>query len=1298
LDGVAVADGDFVTAANINAGKLVFTPVPNGNGATYATMTFQVQDDGGTTNSGVNLDASANTLTFNVTAVNDAPSGTDATITLAEDGSHVLTAVNFGFTDLADGNTLAAVKITTLPTNGSLTLDGVAVADGDFVTAANINAGKLVFTPVPNGNGATYATMTFQVQDNGGTTNSGVNLDLTPNTLTFNVNATNDAPSLTANRLTVSEGQTVVLSLSNINASDADSPPSSTLTFTVSNVVAGEFQIKDSNSNWVPTSTFTKADIELEKIRFVHDGSETAAAFSTSVSDGISVPTTAVTASVNYTGVNDQLPTVTVSAQELTINEGGFVVFSAANLSAADADLLPTNTLTFNATSTHGHFELTTASGVAVTTFTAANIAAGVVKFIHTAGEAAPTISVTVADGSSVAGHTTAATSVDVTFVPVDDTVTLTAGSLPTTVVTPQSGPFGFDTLDFSSGTARMIVQTDDPMGGLNSGIGSITVGTYPNTSFLQFTNFDEIKTGSGNDLIFGRNDRSEVFAPGLGNNDVDGGQSANTTDYVDYRNLTSSASQFTVGAVTTVAGTTTTTWSRTVTLAGSSVTAGVYSFSVGAIDVAYTASAGTTAAALVAALAGRITELAASNAALTSMTATVTGSAITLALTGPTATPPVALAALQSIDTGANGIGLDLLTMTVDANGMTTGSPVSTVTHADGSVDGLTNIEGVLGTTFNDVLVASDALGAGSDNVLFGHAGNDLIKGGAGNDILLGGAGDDVIYGGTGVDRIIGGAGSDTLYGGAGKDIFVISTDAGRDTIRDFAVANILSNLTSRTNSVNDKIDFSFTNAQLLAAINGPTGTLTALPAGLSAASYEIRLGTPVVSSASTVATATDMQLWVKWNDGTPHEARVTSVNLDWGSNPFAALSAADLHDSLTGNAISYALKGVVLADASSGNSLGYPDLFSNLFGSETNPHQLFATVQYERVAEIIDTSAAEAVVGGSSGDIFVMMGGNDVMIGGRGSDRYEARIHETSIDGATIHKGGTVINELGSRTSVDQDVLFLEGIRDMGDLSFVRTQIASEAAGRTLRVGYEQFRDQDDLATNVDESARTIAHADGTVDIFNQYSLTQSQYRVEKIAFSTEAENPLAVAVKSYYLGVEGGNATATDNQGAAITNAGDRVIAAKDVDSILIGDGNKVDEFIINAPTAASAAQGSVAANSQDVWLYGVGNGSATDNLENLKIDMGEGSTITSFKASTTKWMVESTAADGAKSYSGASDTAFATGRTLADGTTVQQATLKFNDGGVTTDDVYLNIFFADAGNVDSTTILNRIKWES
>jgi hypothetical protein len=53
-----------------------------------------------------------------------------------------------------------------------------------------------------------------------------------------------------------------------------------------------------------------------------------------------------------------------------------------------------------------------------------------------------------------------------------------------------------------------------------------------------------------------------------------------------------------------------------------------------------------------------------------------------------------------------------------------------------------------------------------------------------------------------------------------------------------------------------------------------------------------------------------------------------------------------------------------------------------------------------------------------------------------------------------------------------------------------------------------------------------------------------------------------------------------------------------------------------------------------------------------------------------------------------------------KTMADRSTVKQAKVTFNLGDKATnaDDVTLNIFFADAGNVDSTTLLNRIKWES
>jgi len=182
LSGAAVAAGQFVSAANISAGNLRFTPAANAGGTGYAAFTFQVQDNGGTTGGGVDLDVTARTMTVNVTALNDAPVGTSKTVTTNEDTAYTFTVADFGFTDPNDtpANTLASVKVTTLPGAGTLKNNGVNVTTGQVVSRTDINTGKLVFTPLANSNGAGYASFTFQVSDNGGTADGGVNLDATP--------------------------------------------------------------------------------------------------------------------------------------------------------------------------------------------------------------------------------------------------------------------------------------------------------------------------------------------------------------------------------------------------------------------------------------------------------------------------------------------------------------------------------------------------------------------------------------------------------------------------------------------------------------------------------------------------------------------------------------------------------------------------------------------------------------------------------------------------------------------------------------------------------------------------------------------------------------------------------------------------------------------------------------------------------------------------------------------------------------------------------------------------------------
>ncbi len=197
LNGTAVQAGDVVSLADITSGLLVYTPALNAHGNGLASFTFQVQDNGGTANGGVDLDPSANTITVNVTAVNDAPAGTDKTVTTAEDTGYTFAASDFGFSDV-DGNALLGVKITTLPASldGALTLNGVAVQAGDVVSVADINAGRLVYTPGTNAHGHGQGSFTFQVQDDGGTAHGGVDLDPSANTITVNVTAVNDAPEV----------------------------------------------------------------------------------------------------------------------------------------------------------------------------------------------------------------------------------------------------------------------------------------------------------------------------------------------------------------------------------------------------------------------------------------------------------------------------------------------------------------------------------------------------------------------------------------------------------------------------------------------------------------------------------------------------------------------------------------------------------------------------------------------------------------------------------------------------------------------------------------------------------------------------------------------------------------------------------------------------------------------------------------------------------------------------------------------------------------------------------------------
>ena len=137
-NGVAVNAGDFVTKVQLDAAQLRFTPTGNGAGAGYASFTFQVRDDGGVASGGVDLDASANTLTIDVAAVNDAPTEISLSPSSVNQSVGVNAAVGtFSTTDVDDSSfTYALVTGADSTHNGLFNLSGAGLRANDSAVMA----------------------------------------------------------------------------------------------------------------------------------------------------------------------------------------------------------------------------------------------------------------------------------------------------------------------------------------------------------------------------------------------------------------------------------------------------------------------------------------------------------------------------------------------------------------------------------------------------------------------------------------------------------------------------------------------------------------------------------------------------------------------------------------------------------------------------------------------------------------------------------------------------------------------------------------------------------------------------------------------------------------------------------------------------------------------------------------------------------------------------------------------------------------------------------------------------------
>ena len=119
------------------------------------------------------------------TTTNTAPTAADNTVATEQGAAYTFKADDFGFADTDPGDTLASVKIESLPALGALALAGTTVSLNDVIPSTDI--GGLTFTPAPGESGDGYASFTFKVND--GTYFSAVantmTIDVTPPPITI---------------------------------------------------------------------------------------------------------------------------------------------------------------------------------------------------------------------------------------------------------------------------------------------------------------------------------------------------------------------------------------------------------------------------------------------------------------------------------------------------------------------------------------------------------------------------------------------------------------------------------------------------------------------------------------------------------------------------------------------------------------------------------------------------------------------------------------------------------------------------------------------------------------------------------------------------------------------------------------------------------------------------------------------------------------------------------------------------------------------------------------------------------
>ena len=402
FNGSAVDEDQSISRSDIEAGKLTFTPVANANGTGYDSFKFTVND--GTADS-----SASSTMTIDVTAVNDLPTGTDKTVTATEDTAFVFALADFGFSDVETAQ-LDSIAVTTLSSKGTLALNGSAVTLGQSISRSDIEAGNLKFTPAANANGTGYDSFKFTVND--GTADSSAS-----STMTIDVTAVNDLPTASDKTVTATEDTAFVFALADFGFSDVDSGAQLQSIAVTTLSSAGTLTLNDSAVTW--DQSISRSDIEAGNLKFTPAANANGTgydSFKFTVNDGTADSSASSTMTIDVTAVND-LPTA--SDKTVTATEDTAFVFALADFGFSDVETAQLDSIAVTTLSSKGTLALNGSAVDSGQSISRSDIEAGNLKFTPAAnanGTGYDSFKFTVNDGTADSSASSTMT-IDVTAV-----------------------------------------------------------------------------------------------------------------------------------------------------------------------------------------------------------------------------------------------------------------------------------------------------------------------------------------------------------------------------------------------------------------------------------------------------------------------------------------------------------------------------------------------------------------------------------------------------------------------------------------------------------------------------------------------------------------------------------------------------------------------------------------------------------------------------------------------------------------------------------------------------------------